>query len=207
MSSLDLARALRLLFVKTCHTDVISRRHQQRLERQKAGRVGRIGVSAAPVGGGRFLLLAEPKEETAKKDPPPPPPPPPPKVDEKATSSWDPMRSSGQSYEAYRQAYLGHADGTPVGARGTSVAAGASNPRNTNPGREQADERPGASTTLHSIGEVTLQADPMRGLKADTRAAKLRSEGGVSSRLIITDPDAEQARPGNAKPKSNGLVR
>ena len=148
-----------------------------------------------------------PKDDKEKKDPPPPPPPPPPKVDEKAMSSWDPMRSSGGSYEAYRQAYLGHADGTPIGARGTSVSSGASNPRNTNPGRDQADEQASTGAAPHSVGEVTLQADPMRGLKADARAAKLRNEGGVSSRLIITDPDAEQARPGNTKPKSNGLVR
>lgn len=46
------------------------------------------------------------------------------------------MRSSGRNYEAWREGYLGHADGTGVGARGTAVGAGAANPRNTKPGRD-----------------------------------------------------------------------
>lgn len=142
----------------------------------------------------------EPKKET-------PPPPPPPKKDDDKKDAPDPMRGSGRNYEAWREAYLGHADGTGVGARGTAVGAGASNPRNTNPGRDRdAEGGPSQNSQTPSIADVAMAADPMRGAKQDARAETLMSQARVSGRHIITDPDAEQ-NSGSGRPKGNGLVR
>jgi hypothetical protein len=146
-----------------------------------------------------------PKADEPKKEPPPPPPPPK-KADDKKDAP-DPMRGSGRNYEAWREVYLGHADGTGVGARGTAVGAGAANPRNTNPGRDRdAEDGPSQSSQTPSIGDLAMAADPMRGAKQDARAEKLMSQARVSGRHIITAPDAEE-NSGSGRPKANGLVR
>jgi hypothetical protein len=132
--------------------------------------------------------------------------PPPKKADDKKDAP-DPMRGSGRNYEAWREVYLGHADGTGLGARGTAVGAGAANPRNTNPGRDRdAEDGPSQNSQTPSIADVAMAADPMRGAKQDARAEKLMGQAGVSGRHIITDPDAEE-NSGRGRPKGNGLVR
>lgn len=125
-------------------------------------------------------------------------------------SGLDPMlHGSGRNYEAWRGAYLGHADGTPFGARGTSTARSGADPRKTNPGRDQADmpsgRGPGVAPSLLGL---TQPIDPMRSGEADARAAQLASMTRVSGRVIITDPDADTgSQTGTRAPKGNGLVR
>lgn len=161
------------------------------------------------------------KPDESKTDTPPaatPPPPtnadakpaPAPKEKEeqdKSGSSFDPMRGSGRNYEAMREAYLGHADGTAFGARGTNTQGGAADSRKTNPGRDrEGGEGPTGETQGPSINDFVLVADPARAARVDARVATL-AEGRITGRVIITDPNADGGRPSGAQPKGNGLVR
>lgn len=122
----------------------------------------------------------------------------------------DPMlHGSGRNYEAWRGAYLGHADGTPFGARGTSTARSGADPRKTNPGRDQVDTPRGDGPRVApSLLGLTQPVDPMRSGEADARGAQLASMSRVTGRVIITDPDADTStQPGAKTPKGNGLVR
>jgi hypothetical protein len=144
-----------------------------------------------------------PKEEEKKEATPPPPPPA--KEDKKDTP--DPMRGSGRNYEQWREAYLGHADGTPFGARGTDKGSGSVDPRKTNPGRDQGEDgAPSESGQGPSINDLVLVADPSRGAKVDARAAQLMQGGRVTGRHILTDPDAENKQGGSVRPRGNGLT-
>lgn len=170
-------------------------------------------------GGSTGKTSADKKEKKAEEKPPagvaPEPKPAPASgnadaADAGKTSGLDPMlHGSGRNYEAWRDAYLGHADGTPFGARGTSTARSGADPRKANPGRDNADTPSGDGPRVApSLLGLTQPIDPMRSGEADARAAQLASMSRVSGRVIITDPDADAtSQPGTRAPKGNGLVR
>lgn len=149
-----------------------------------------------------------PPEEKKADTPTPPPPekaaPEPREKKDPVGSTFDPMRG-GQTYEANRDAYLGHADGTPIGARGTGVAMGAADPRRTNPGRDGEQHAPTGDAGRNVGAELTLTNETRA--RNDARAATLGNMQRVTGRVVITDANSDDNNGGGGRPKGNGLVR